>query len=70
MKIKYEPREIEEGVIEPAHYVEQVCVHCGYDLDQDEINAETCADCGEALTIKQSVAIEVTTLPSVFGETM
>lgn len=70
MKVKYEPREIEGGVIEPEHYIERVCVHCGYDLTEDEVAADTCADCGETLHLRQNVAIVVTTLPPVFGETM
>lgn len=70
MKVHYEPREIEDGIVEPAHYVEQVCAHCGYDLTEEEIAADVCADCGETLHLRQSVAIAVTTLPPVFGETM
>jgi len=70
MKIKYEPREIDAGVVEPEHYIERVCAHCGYDLTEDEVAADTCADCGEALNLKESVSIVVTTLPPVFGETM
>ncbi len=41
MKIKYEPREIEAGVVEPEHYIERVCAHCGYDLTEDEVAADT-----------------------------
>jgi len=70
MKIKYEPRELENGVVEPEHYIERVCGSCGYDLTEDEIAADTCADCGETLNLKESVSIVVTTLPPVLGETM
>jgi len=59
-----------EGGVEPSHTVEVVCAHCGYDLDEAELAADTCSDCGEALNLKQSVSIEVTTLPPVLGETM
>jgi uncharacterized paraquat-inducible protein A len=59
-----------DGVTEPAHTVEVVCAHCGYDLDEAELEADTCSDCGQALNLRQSVSIEVTTLPPVFGESM
>ena len=70
MKVVNEPRALESGAIEPAHTVEQVCAHCGYDVDEAELAADTCSDCGEPLNLKQSVAIQVTTLPSLFGDTM
>ena len=58
-----------DGVIEPTHDIEIVCKHCGYDLDEAEIEADTCSDCGQPLELKQSVAITVTSIP-LFGETM
>jgi hypothetical protein len=39
-------------------------------LDAAEIAADTCADCGKPLELKQNVAIQVTTLPPMFGGTM
>jgi predicted RNA-binding Zn-ribbon protein involved in translation (DUF1610 family) len=69
MRTENEPKTLENGAIEPAHTVEQVCASCGYDLDEAELAADTCSDCGEALNLKQSVAIQVTTLP-LFGESM
>lgn len=59
-----------EGGTEPAHTIEVVCAHCGYDLDESELEADTCSDCGQPLNLKESVSIQVTTLPSVFGDTM
>jgi len=59
-----------DGGVEPTHTVEIVCAHCGFDLDEAELAADTCSDCGEPLNLKQSVAITVTTLPPVLGETM
>jgi len=50
--------------------VESVCLHCGYDLDEAELAADTCSDCGKPLELKQSVAIQVTTLPPMFGGVM
>lgn len=67
MKQAHPPKTLPDGTIEPAHMVEAVCLHCGYDLDVVELAANTCADCGAELSVKQSVAIQVTTLPAMFG---
>ena len=67
MKLSLPSRTLPDGSIEPAHQVEAVCAHCGYDLDAAELNADTCSDCGNTLNLKQSVAIQVTTLPPIFG---
>lgn len=58
------------GSTEPTHTLEVVCANCGYDLDEAELEADTCSDCGQALNLKENVSIQVTTLPPVFGETM
>ncbi len=39
--------------IDPKHEIEVVCSHCGYDLDETELSADTCADCGETLNLRQ-----------------
>jgi len=70
MRKEADPRTLENGAVEPAHVVEQVCAHCGYDLDEAELAADKCSDCGEPLNLKQSVSIQVTTLPSIFGDSM
>lgn len=69
MRVENKPRDLGNGVVEPAHIVEQVCANCGYDVDEAELAADTCSDCGEPLNLKQSVAIQVTTLP-LFGDSM
>lgn len=69
MRVENKPRDLGDGVVEPAHTVEQVCAHCGYDLDETEISADACSDCGEPLNLKQSVSIQVMTLP-LFGGSM
>ena len=56
--------------VDPAHTIEIVCAHCGYDLDESEVEADTCSDCGKPLNLKQHVVIQVTTFPAVFGKTM
>lgn len=70
MKLQSAPKTLADGTIEPAHEVTAVCAHCGYDLDEAELAADTCSDCGKPLSVKQSVAIQVTTLPPLFGSTM
>ena len=70
MKLQSPPKTLPDGSIEPAHTVEQVCASCGYDLDETELAADTCSDCGASLNLKQSVAIQVTTLPPIFGSAM
>lgn len=70
MKSSNPPKTLPDGTVEPAHIVEQVCASCGYDLDEAELAADTCSDCGAALNLKQSVAIQVTTLPPILGGVM
>ena len=57
------PRQLESGSIEPAHEIEAVCANCNFDVDEAELSADTCSDCGESLNLRQSVAIKVTTVP-------
>jgi len=70
MKLTHPPKTLPDGSSEPAHTVEAVCAACGYDLDAAEIAADTCADCGVVLNLKQSVAIQITTVPAASGATM
>jgi len=55
------------GAIESAHSIEVVCAVCGFDLDENELSADTCSDCGAALNLKESVTIEVTSAPPYAG---
>lgn len=70
MKVINPAKNLADGIVDPLHMVEVVCAECGYDLDEAELKADTCSDCGATLNLKQNVAITVTTLPSVFGDTM
>ena len=70
MKIALEPRTTDLGVIEPAHEIEVLCAACGYDLDEAELEADTCADCGQVLNLRQHVSIQVTTVPAAAGGTL
>jgi rRNA maturation endonuclease Nob1 len=70
MKIALEPRTTDLGIIEPAHEIEVVCAACGYDLDEAELEADTCADCGQVLNLRRHVTIQVTTVPASVGGTL
>lgn len=50
----------EHGEVVPASQVEKVCKACGYDLTEEELSLDKCADCGADLEVKQSVSIAVT----------
>lgn len=69
MKAVYDAETLENGVIRSAHEVEVVCQNCGYDLDEAELAADTCSDCGQPLQLKQHVRIQVTSVP-ITGGTM
>jgi predicted RNA-binding Zn-ribbon protein involved in translation (DUF1610 family) len=60
-----------DGVIVPRHTVEIFCPNCGRDVDEYELTALECNDCGQDLTEpKQNVAIHATTVPSASGKTL
>ena len=63
MKRIVEAQEL-DGVIVPRHEVELLCQECGYDLDESELEADTCADCGADLNLQQNVAIHATSVPA------
>ena len=69
MKRIIEAQEL-DGVIVPKHEVELLCKECGYDLDEAELELDTCADCGADLELQQNVAIHATTLPPAGGGVM
>jgi hypothetical protein len=70
MRLQNPSRTLPEGGIEPSHLVEVVCGACGYDLDAAELESDTCSDCGQALSLQRSVAIEITTVPAAAGISM
>jgi|TARA_R100000455_G_C6265797_1_gene121059 rRNA maturation endonuclease Nob1 len=57
-----------DGAIDPKHEIEVVCANCGYDLDDSELEADTCSDCGETLSLKQSTKIYATSVPAATGD--
>ena len=55
---------LEDGTVAPRHTVEILCPNCSRDVDEAELAAQKCNDCGADLsTPKQSVGIVVTTKP-------
>ena len=56
--------ELGNGVVDCATEIKIVCAACGYDLDAAEIEADTCADCGAPLNLKQSVTVHATSVPA------
>jgi hypothetical protein len=70
MKTTHPPRTLDNGNIEPAHDIEILCAECGYDIDESELEADTCSDCGASLNLRRNTSIIVTTLPPAFGESM
>jgi uncharacterized OB-fold protein len=64
MIIENEANKLEDGTIAPKHTVEIYCPNCGRDVDESELVAQQCNDCGTSLAQpKQSVSITVTTKP-------
>jgi rRNA maturation endonuclease Nob1 len=70
MKQTIEASTLENGLIQPRHEVEVVCAACGYDLDESELDADTCSDCGAPLNLKQHISIHATSVPAAGGGVM
>jgi len=66
MKLFFEASRV-DGQINPKHEVEILCRACGYDLDESELAADKCSDCGADLELQQNVTIHATTLPPAGG---
>lgn len=58
------------GVIDPKHEIEVICAACGHDVDEAELNADTCSDCGEPLNLRQNTKIYATSIPPAGGATL
>ena len=59
-----------DGYIQPKHEVQIECAACGYDLDESELSADTCSDCGAPLNLKQHISIHATSVPAAGGGVM
>jgi predicted amidophosphoribosyltransferase len=63
MKISVSTNET-NGVIEPEHHIEILCPQCDRDIDEAELAAKQCNDCGADLsTPKQHMEILATSIP-------
>jgi len=57
-----------DGIIDPKHEIEIVCAACGYDLDESELAADTCSNCGASLSLRQNTKIYATSVPAATGD--
>ena len=65
MKVRQEARQSPTPTtVIAAHSIEVVCAACGFDLDESELAAARCSDCGQPLELKKSIAIEATSVPA------
>jgi hypothetical protein len=58
------------GTIDPKHEIEILCAACGFDLDESELEADSCSDCGASLSLKQNTKIYATSIPAAEGDTL
>jgi predicted RNA-binding Zn-ribbon protein involved in translation (DUF1610 family) len=64
MKQTIEAIKLEDGTKVCRHAVEILCPNCGRDIDETELAAQKCNDCGFDLsTPKQSVSVWATSVP-------
>jgi Zn finger protein HypA/HybF involved in hydrogenase expression len=64
MQIVKQAEDLDNGVTEVAHKIEVVCPECSRDVDEAELAAKTCSDCGADLSEPtQSVQLHVTSVP-------
>jgi len=55
---------LDDGIILAKHKIEILCPSCSRDVDETELSAQKCNDCGYDLsTPKQNVTINVTSKP-------
>jgi len=66
MIIENEATKLEDGTNHPAHKIEIYCPSCSRDVDEAELSAKKCNDCGADLTEpEQHVAVAVTSVPVI-----
>ena len=60
-----EQAKIQGAVTEVATKVEIYCPNCGRDVDEAELTAQTCSDCGTSLAEpQQNIELHVTSIPA------
>jgi hypothetical protein len=66
MIIEQQAKELSSDVTEVATKIEILCPNCSRDVDEDELTAKRCNDCGADLsTPEQHVAVAVTSVPVI-----
>jgi hypothetical protein len=70
MKLSYEAKVLPDGSIEPAHVVEQVCIHCQDPVSEKEAMSGVCSSCNMPWEASQSVTVTVTSMPAIQGLTI
>jgi Zn finger protein HypA/HybF involved in hydrogenase expression len=66
MIIENQAKEIAPDVMECAHKIEIYCPNCSKDVDESELTAKKCNDCGADLSEpEQHVAVAVTSVPVI-----
>lgn len=64
MIIEKQAQDLDGVVVEAAHKIEILCPNCSRDVDEAELAAQKCNDCGHDLSEpKQSVEIHATSIP-------
>jgi len=66
MVIEQQAKELSSDVTEVATKIEILCPNCSRDVDEAELTAKRCNDCGADLsTPEQNVAVAVTSVPVI-----
>ena len=67
MRTVNEAQQVEDTIV-VKHEIEILCSNCGYDLDESELAADTCSDCGQPLNLKQNMTLYATSIPAAQGD--
>jgi hypothetical protein len=66
MIVEKQAQELTPEVMDVATKLEIYCPQCSRDVDESELIAKKCNDCGADLSVpKQSVAVAVTSVPVI-----
>ena len=66
MIIEQQAKELSSDVTEVATKIEILCPNCSRDVDEAELTAKRCNDCGAVLsTPEQNIAVAVTSVPVI-----
>ena len=66
MIIEQQAKELSSDVTEVATKIEILCPNCSRDVDEAELTAMRCNDCGADLsTPEQNIAVAVTSVPVI-----